>query len=572
MSTVEEKRSDLFAGSQWPTPNQITLTSGSRYYIEVLHTEGGGGDNVGVAWRLPGGTDPADGDPPIPGSAVSVFYNPDSTVTINQQPQSASVQANTPVSFSVTASGSSDYGTTLNYQWQKAPSGGSFANIAGANQSSYAIPFVLTADNQSQFRVVVAALPPSVPIDYGRTTSSVVTLTVTTDTTPPVVRGALSPDANTVLVKFTEPVAPGTTANYTIPGIAVTGVVADTNDVTGVVLTTAALTAGTRYNLTITGIVDKGGNTISPNPTIKQFLAQTYLVGGGPGNASSLPILPRNEKLALGSLTSRGFLIHVYQNPAYNAANTISGAEDLLAGRLGPNLAATNTYVEPGVINYKRPIEADRGHFSSTLGFPVPIPDTDIPVIVPVGDAEDNFAFEILSYVELRAGIYRWGVSSDDGFRVSPATSVSDPNNAITMGVFDGGRGVGDTVFDFVVAEDGLYPIRLVYEEGGGDANVELWSVPNVSEDAATGTLALVNFSDDPTALKAFRPPLATARPQITSATIAAGRITIRWSNGGTLESTTSLTSPNWTSTGNSSGTFDEAVSSSGNKFYRVRQ
>src|SRR5881628_4119325 len=96
------------------------------YYIEALHTEGGGGDNVGVAWTLPGGTDPADGDPPIPGSAVSVFYNPDSTVTISQQPQSASVQANTPVSFSVTASGSSDYGTTLNYQWQKAPSGGSF--------------------------------------------------------------------------------------------------------------------------------------------------------------------------------------------------------------------------------------------------------------------------------------------------------------------------------------------------------------------------------------------------------------------------------------------------------------
>ena len=146
------------------------------------------------------------------------------------------------------------------------------------------------------------------------------------------------------------------------------------------------------------------------------------------------------------------------------------------------------------------------------------------------------------------------------------------PGCGMVVGVFDGGRGVGDTVFDFAVAEDGLYPIRLVYEEGGGDANVELWSVPNVSEDAATGTLALVNFSDDPTALKAFRPPLATARPQITSATIAAGRITIRWSNGGTLESTTSLTSPNWTSTGNSSGTFDEAVSSSGNKFYRVRQ
>jgi len=52
----------------------------------------------------------------------------------------------------------------------------------------------------------------------------------------------------------------------------------------------------------------------------------------------------------------------------------------------------------------------------------------------------------------------------------------------------------------------------------------------------------------------------------------AAGQITIRWSNGGTLESTPSLTSPSWTPTGNSSGTFSEAVNSSGNKFYRVKR
>src|SRR5262249_2665619 len=103
-------------------------------------------------------------------------------------------------------------------------------------------------------------------------------------------------------------------------------------------------------------------------------------------------------------------------------------------------------------------------------------------------------------------------------------------------------------------------------------ANVEWWSVPNVSEDAATGTLALLNFTDDPNSLKAFQPPVTTARPQITTATIATGQITIRWSNGGPLESTPSLTSPTWTSTGNSSGTFSEAVTTSGNKFYRVRQ
>lgn len=32
----------------------INLTAGQKYYIEVLHKEGSGGDNVAVAWQGPG--------------------------------------------------------------------------------------------------------------------------------------------------------------------------------------------------------------------------------------------------------------------------------------------------------------------------------------------------------------------------------------------------------------------------------------------------------------------------------------------------------------------------------------
>jgi hypothetical protein len=64
----------------------------------------------------------------------------------------------------------------------------------------------------------------------------------------------------------------------------------------------------------------------------------------------------------------------------------------------------------------------------------------------------------------------------------------------------------------------------------------------------------------------------ASSPPQIDSVQAASGQITVKWSNGGTLETSPTLSSPTWTSTGNSSGSFTEPVNANGNKFYRVRQ
>jgi hypothetical protein len=66
--------------------------------------------------------------------------------------------------------------------------------------------------------------------------------------------------------------------------------------------------------------------------------------------------------------------------------------------------------------------------------------------------------------------------------------------------------------------------------------------------------------------------PAPAAAPLITSVTAVGGTITVTWSNGGVLESSPNLSSPVWTSTGNSSGTFSEPVSPGGNKFYRVKR
>ena len=46
----------------------ITLVAGNAYYVEELLKEGGGGDNLSVAWLPPGGPAVANGAAPIPGS------------------------------------------------------------------------------------------------------------------------------------------------------------------------------------------------------------------------------------------------------------------------------------------------------------------------------------------------------------------------------------------------------------------------------------------------------------------------------------------------------------------------
>jgi uncharacterized delta-60 repeat protein len=58
-----------------PAPTSISppiaLEVGRRYYVEALHKEGGGGDNFGVAWQIPGGTVPEVGNPPIGGEFLA---------------------------------------------------------------------------------------------------------------------------------------------------------------------------------------------------------------------------------------------------------------------------------------------------------------------------------------------------------------------------------------------------------------------------------------------------------------------------------------------------------------------
>ncbi len=89
---------------------------------------------------------------------------PTQSPTITTQPSNQTVTVGQTATFSVTATASS----TLNYQWQKGATA-----IAGATSSSYTTPASTTADNGSQFSVVVSD-------SAGSVTSNPATLTVNT--------------------------------------------------------------------------------------------------------------------------------------------------------------------------------------------------------------------------------------------------------------------------------------------------------------------------------------------------------------------------------------------------------
>jgi hypothetical protein len=80
------------------------LVGGHKYYIEALMKEIFGGDNLGVAWQIPGSIGPFDGSDPIPGLYLSVLSQA-KPVTFTLNPESQSVPEELPVTFSVLAEG-----------------------------------------------------------------------------------------------------------------------------------------------------------------------------------------------------------------------------------------------------------------------------------------------------------------------------------------------------------------------------------------------------------------------------------------------------------------------------------
>src|SRR6266516_6395985 len=209
-----------------------------------------------------------------------------------------------------------------------------------------------------------------------------------------------------------------------------------------------------------------------------------------------------------GDATKPGFVWNFHQVSS-GQPNSLAFTELQLAGQKGNNIAdptAQGVAIAPGappnpatapiLFEIATVINVDKNagsHGTFT-------PEDQMPGLQPGATFTDNTAAEVLSYLDLPVGTVTMGVNSDDGFRVTIGGSApQDKFNGVNVGQFDAGRGAADTIFKFVVQQAGIYATRMIWENGGGDANVEWFSV------AYAGTTRVLVNDVAGGGIKAFR-------------------------------------------------------------------
>jgi len=157
-----------------------------------------------------------------------------------------------------------------------------------------------------------------------------------------------------------------------------------------------------------------------------------------------------------------------------------------------------------GVINLNKNPSVERGDFTTVNGHT----DEQEPGVPSTDATTDGQAAEILTYLTLPAGTIQMGVNSDDGFSTASGPNPRNVFERVGLGAFDAGRGAADTLFFIAVQEAGTYPFRTIWENGGGDSNIELFTVK------PDGTKVLVNDVANG-GIPAYRATTAPAVPYV---------------------------------------------------------
>jgi hypothetical protein len=290
-ATLIASVSSWTAEREWTKePNQesapVRLEAGRAYYVAALMKEGGGSDNLAVRWRMPDGTDQA----PMVATNLLPWGVTFTAPAIATPPADTTAVEGAAVTFRVVLSTVGP----VNYQWRR-----NDVDIPGATAAVFELTPVRLGDDLAQFRVHVAN-------DKGAVTSSAAVLRVTPDITRPAIARVQNLGSAKLAIEFSEPVEAGSgldPANYAISrGIGVARAVSG-GAANVVVLDTAPMTLGERYELTVNAVRDTAvtPNAIVPDTTVA-FIATEY----APADVGSPPLAGADQFVALGSLIVSG--------------------------------------------------------------------------------------------------------------------------------------------------------------------------------------------------------------------------------------------------------------------------
>ena len=275
------------------------------------------------------------------------------------------------------------------------------------------------------------------------------------------------------------------------------------------------------------------------------------------GEYKSLPVAAARPP-GSGEATNSGFTVRLYQIAA-NLVPTSEFAESVLAGQRGQNIADLTVANPDGVF-------ADPA-ITGTIDYDVnsaPLGFSTFPGIPGLSDSKENFVGEVEGLIEFpQARFHQIGVRSDDGFILT----VGDESNPIVVGAFEGEREPTDTIFGFVVPQAGIYPFRLLYYQARGGASVRWFSINE------NGEQVLINHPNNPNALRAFRTVAGSGGgtgPRITVSRDA-NNLVLSWTEGGVLETRTSLVFGSWTLVPNATSPHPVPMTAN-SAFFRVQQ
>jgi hypothetical protein len=278
----------------------------------------------------------------------------------------------------------------------------------------------------------------------------------------------------------------------------------NSNNVTsGIVLSNNA--AGTMVGYQSPSLLPAGANTLQiiyNDGSVTQTNTWQFTV-------AALPVISAAYTLDPGQAGARGFAIQIAKAADTALASdfppTIARAYLHLAGLItnaatmapyvnvaaGPN--GDGLYNETNTMNYDiNATSSGNSTFNYKTNFPY----------VPASGTNNFISMAANMYVQLSPGVYTFAVRSDDGFELTTGPTPISTN--LTLGEFDGGRSDNTaTTFSFIVQTNGLYPMRLVYDQGEFGGSIEFYSIKS-------GQSVLLNDPANVNAIPVYRTLAAT--------------------------------------------------------------